>query len=150
MTLALVCALLAGAASGLLACGGEPETPEAQVRALLAEVEAAAEAGDVGAFKERVSERYEDPYGHDKRALGAFVALQMMRNRGGREIVLRVRDVTLPEPTRALVVAHVGLLGSGGGLRADTYRVEFDLALEGETWRLTWAQWRRASPGELL
>ena len=138
----------------LLACGaGEPETPEGQVRARLAELEAAAEAGDVGAFKELISERYQDAYGHDKQKLSAYVTFQVLRNQRGREIILRLRDVQILDPGRAAVVAHIGMAGSGAAsaLRGSVYALELDFEREpDEEWRITWAQWKPAAAAELL
>jgi hypothetical protein len=47
--------LLAALAAALAVACSQPETPEARVRALLAELEVAAEARDVAAMKERVA-----------------------------------------------------------------------------------------------
>lgn len=135
----------------LAGCGRQPETPEARVRAALSALEAAAEAGDVGAFRDLVSERYQDPYGHDKQGLTSFLALEVMRSGRGREVVMRVREVKLVSPTRAAVALHVGLAGAGGSrLRGEVYRVELDMGLEDGAWRLIWARWEPAPPSALL
>jgi len=135
-----------------LACAGEPDSPEAQVRALLAEIESAAEQGDVSAFKDLVSEGYEDPYGHDKKALGAFMTFNVLRHQRGREIILRVRQIAIPTPDRAAVTLHVGLAGSAarGSLHADVYEVELDVEREDQDWRLTWAEWKPSPATDLL
>lgn len=147
----LVCAVLLGTGAGALGCGGEPETPEGQVRALLEELETAAEAGDVGEVKDHVSERYEDRFGHDHRELAAFLTLQVMRH-GDRHLLLRVRDVALRDDGRVTVLTHVGLAGRGGPspLSADVYEVELDFVDEDGTWRVSWADWKRAPAGALL
>ncbi len=137
-----------------LACGAaEPETPEGQVRARLAEMEAAAEAGDVSLFKALISERYQDAYGHDKQKLSAYVTFHVLRNQRGREIILRLRDVQILDAHSAAVVAHIGLAGAGAGsaLRGSVYALELDLEREAdEEWRITWAQWKPAAAAELL
>src|SRR5262245_42021853 len=76
----------------VLACGAA-QSPEDEVRAALAALEQAAEAGDAGAFAELVSAAYQDPYGHDREKLRAFVAFHVMRSGRGREVVVRVREV---------------------------------------------------------
>jgi hypothetical protein len=63
--------------AALLGCGAPAATPEQQVRAALAALEAAAEAGDAGAFAELVSAGYQDPYGHDREKLRAFVGAEV-------------------------------------------------------------------------
>jgi hypothetical protein len=146
----LLAALALSAALGAGACR-EAETPEARVRAALASLELAAERGDVGAFDELVSASYRDAHGHDKPGLVAFVRLHVLRHPRGREVILRVRDVQLTSPATASVAAHAGFAGpSPGALRADAYALDLDLALEGDDWRVTWAQWRPAAPAELL
>jgi hypothetical protein len=147
LALALVlCVGLAGPG-----CGGEPETPEAQVRRLLAELEEALEGGDVAAVKDHVSEGYEDAYGHDRQALGAFLTFQVMRH-GSRHLLVRVRDVALRDDGRATVLVHAGLAGTGGAaaLSAEVYEVEMDWLREDGAWRLVWADWKPAPAGALL
>ncbi len=142
----------AAALAVALALGcGEEETPESQVRAALATIEAAAEAGDVGAFDDLVSATYRDAYGHDKRALADYVRFHVLAHPRGREVILRVRDVHLTSETTASVTAHAGFAGAAqSALRADVYALDLDLALEDDAWRVTYAEWRPAAPAELL
>ena len=139
-------ALLLGAA---LACGATP-TPEQEVRAVLAALEAAAEGGRAGDFAELVSARYEDSYGHDREGLRTFVAFHVMQSGRGREVIVRVRDVQFPEPERAAVTLAVGLSGAGSRLSAEVYAVDLDLAREDDAWRVAWAQWHAAPATDLL
>jgi hypothetical protein len=140
-----------------LACGGDALSPEEQVRTAIEAMEQAAEAGDVSAFKELVSERYQDPLGHDKRELAAYVAFHVMRN-ANRHVFLRVRSVEIREAGRAevaLVAAISGREVSGpeelAALHADVYKIDMDLDDEGDgEWRLVWAQWRTTAPTDLL
>jgi hypothetical protein len=149
--LALVLALVAALGlTALLACG-EETTPEQQVRAALAALEAAAEAGQAGDFSEWVSARYEDPYGHDRDKLRAFVAFHVMQSGRGREVIVRVREVAFPELARAAVTLAVGLAGRGSRLSAEVYAVEMDLVHEADgAWRVSWAQWKPAPATDLL
>jgi hypothetical protein len=129
----------------------EPESPETQVRAALAALEAAAEAGDVGAFDDLVSATYQDGEGHDKQQLADFVRFHVLRHPRGREVILRVRDVQLTSDSTASVVAHAGFAGAAQStFSADAYALDLDLAREDDVWRVTWAQWRPAAPAELL
>ncbi len=139
----------------LVACGGPEQTPEARVRQALGALEAAAEEGDVAAFKAFVSERYEDAHGHDRQALGRYVAFHVMRN-SSRHVVLRVRDVLIVSPGKAEVTVIAGIGGTRGGggattLHGNVYQIDVDLEEEdaGE-WRLVWAQWKPTAPAELL
>jgi len=143
--------VLAAACAGLLAACADPDRPEAQVRAALTQLEAAGEAGDVGAFSELVSDAYQDALGHDKQQLRDFVRFQVLRNPGGREVLLRVRSIQLTSAATASVMLHAGLAASGDGtIRGDAYAIDLDLAREGDVWRVTWAQWKPAAPAELL
>jgi hypothetical protein len=97
-----------------------------------------------------VSASYEDPYGHDREKLRAFVAFHVMQSGRGREVIVRVRDVQFPEPARAAVTLAVGLAGAGSRLSAEVYAVDLDLAHEDDAWRISWAQWRAAPATDLL
>ncbi|MBM4385326.1 MAG: hypothetical protein FJ091_18390 [Deltaproteobacteria bacterium] len=135
----------------VLACGGEPETPESRVRAALAALESAVEAGDVGAFSEGISPSYRDELGHDAQAVQSYLRFHVLRNPNGRELVLRIRDVQLTSAASASVMLHAGLAGAGESqLRANAYALDLDLALEDGEWRVVWAQWKPAAPAELL
>ncbi|MBW2240942.1 MAG: hypothetical protein JRH01_03065 [Deltaproteobacteria bacterium] len=139
----------------LTSCSAEVETPEVQIRRTLAALETAAESGDVSGFKELVSEQYTDAQGHDKQALGVYVAFQVMRN-GNRHIVLRVRDVLVISPGSAEVTLIAGIGGTRGAgdalsLHGNVYQIDVDLEEEETgTWRLAWAQWKPAAAAELL
>jgi hypothetical protein len=142
--------------AALLGCGSAL-TPEDEVRAVLGALEAAAEAGDAAAFSDLVSAAYQDPYGHDREKLRAFVAFHVVRSGRGREVIVRVRDVRIGpgEPARAAVTLAVGLAGGGsargpGGLGAEVYAVDMDLLREGDAWRVAWAQWHAAPATDLL
>jgi len=139
-------ALLLGAA---LACGEAP-TPEQEVRAVLGALEAAAENGRAGDFAELVSASYADPYGHDREKLRAFVAFHVMQSGRGRELIVRVRDISFPEPARAAATLAVGLASAGSRLSAEVYAVDMDLVREGDGWRVSWAQWHPAPATDLL
>ncbi len=137
-------------------CGGEPQTPEARVRAALAALETAAEAGDVQAFGEHVSERYADEAGQDRRALLGLVTFHVMRHRG-RHVFVRIRSLEIRESGRAEVTLAAALAGSTlageadvARLRADVWKIDLDLEEEDGDWRVVWAQWRPTAPADLL
>ncbi|MEN8159203.1 MAG: hypothetical protein ABFS41_03920 [Myxococcota bacterium] len=144
-TVLVVAALLVG-------CSDPAASPEDEVRAALMAIETAAEAGDASAFSELVSERYEDPYGHDREKLEAFVAFHVMRSGRGREVIVRVRDVHIEpsRPDQAAVTLALGLAGAGSRLSAQVYAVDVDLVREEGDWRVAWAQWRAAPASDLL
>src|SRR5262245_11497622 len=94
----------------LAACSGPAESPEDRVRAALAELEAAAEARDVGALKERISEAYSDAHGNDKQKLAGLATFHFMQNRGVH-LLLQVRKVMVERPGEARAAALVAMAG---------------------------------------
>ena len=140
-----------------LACGGDPLSPEAQVRTVIEDLERAAEEGDVSAFTAVVSESYQDERGFDKRDLAAYVTFHVMRHTH-RRFFARVRSIEIRVDDRAEVEVVAAISGrdvSGieelVGLQADVYKIDIDLDDEGDgDWRVVWAQWKRTAPTDLL
>lgn len=137
-------------------CGGEPESPEAQVRAQITRAVEAAEAKDVGALRAMVSDRYSDPDGRDKRAVEAILRLHFLRNQSVH-LYTRVQSVTVSKPDRAEASVLVAMAGVPitsevelPALRADLHRFDIDFALEDDTWRVERAVWSRAELGEIV
>jgi hypothetical protein len=147
----LLCALALALAP---ACPGDPATPEARVRAVLAALEEGARERDAAALKEHVSEGYADAGGRDKRAVAALATFHFLRNRSVH-LLARVREVEVAPPDAARARVVVALAGRPipgpealAGLRASVYRFDFELRLEAdEAWRVTAADWE---PGSLL
>jgi endonuclease YncB( thermonuclease family) len=138
-------ALLAAVVVG--GCG--TSDPEAELRALLAAAEQAAEAREIGFFDDLVGAGYRDSRGQDRAELlrmlrGYFLANQRI------EIVSRVDEVALEGADAARAVVHAGLLGqrSGAellaGVDADLYRFELELVKDGGEWRIIGADVSRA------
>ena len=139
----LACAL------AVLATGCAADDPEAEVRALLAAAEAAAEARDVGFFGGVLAESYRDARGNDRDAMlrtlrGYFIANQRI------EIVSRVDEIVIEGEGAARAVVHAGMLGRRtdapliDGIDADLYRFELELVNAGGDWQVVGADFRRA------
>ena len=149
--------LAAFAVSTLAACPAEPDSPEAQVRALFARAETAAEQKDAGALKDLVSENYADDGGHDRQAIAGLLTFHFLRHQS-IHLLTRVHAIGFPEPTRAAATIFVAMGGTPilvvddlARVRADLYRFDFDLADEADgDWRVTRAAWRRATPDDFL
>src|SRR5262245_2670920 len=101
-----------GIASALavLASGCQASDPEAEIRALLAAAEEAAEARDVGFFGDVLGDGYRDARGNDRdealRMLrGYFIANQRI------EIVSRVDEIVIEGGDAARAVVHAGMVG---------------------------------------
>ena len=149
--------LAAFAAQALAACPAQPDSPEAQLRALFELAEATAEEKDAGALKDLVSERYADDEGHDRQAIAGLLAFHFLRHQT-IHLLTRVHAIAFPEPTRAEATIFVAMGGTPilvvddlARVRADLYRFDFDLADEGSgDWRVTRAAWRRATRDDVL
>jgi len=132
-----------------LAAGCGAEDPEADIRALLAQAEDAAEARDAGFFGALLGDAYRDTRGNGRdeamRMLrGYFLANQRI------EIVSRVDEVVLEGSDAARAVVHAGMVGqrAGAGMLAgvdgDLYRFELELVNDGADWRIIGADFGRA------
>jgi hypothetical protein len=139
----LTCALV------VFAAGCAPGDPEVEVRALLAEAEAAAEGRDAGFFGAILGESYRDARGNDREETlrmlrGYFIANQRV------DIVSRVDEIVVEGEDAARAVVHAGMLGRRtgaallGGVDADLYRFELELVNEGGEWRVIGADFGRA------
>jgi hypothetical protein len=140
---------IASALAAMLASGCAPSDPEAEIRALLAAAEQAAEERDVGFFGSVLGAGYRDSRGNDRDELirllrGYFLANQRV------EIVSRVDEIVLEGEDAARAVVHAGLVGqrSGAtlidGVQADLYRFEVELVNDGGEWQIIGADFRRA------
>lgn len=138
-----IASLLAVLVSG---CGASD--PEAEIRALLAAAEEAAEARDVGFFGDALGESYRDARGNDRDEVlrmlrGLFIANQHI------EIVSRVDEIVIEGGDAARAVVHAGMVGrrtNAGlidGLDADLYRFELELVNDGGSWQVIGADFRR-------
>jgi hypothetical protein len=136
----LAAALVAGCGAG---------DPQAEIRALLAAAEEAAEARDTGFFADTLDADYRDSRGNGReeaiRAIrGLFLANQRI------EVVSRVDEVVLEGADAARAVVHAGLVGQRagasllGGMNADLYRFELELVNQDGDWRIIGAEIGRA------
>ena len=145
-------ALLSIALLGLCACASEPPSPEEQVRAVIAQAEAAAERKDLDALKALIAERYSDEYGNSKQNVTSLINLYFLQN---RSIYLFTRTDTLAfadsmQARASLLIAMAGQpIGDASVLslaRAALYRFDFTFADEGKgEWKVTRAAWQRAN-----
>ena len=121
------------------------------MRAVLSAIETAAEARDVGALREHVSDSYSDRRGNDARALAGIASFYFMQHRSVH-LLTRVRHVEVSAPGEARAVALVAMAGtpiSGpealAGLRASLYSFDLRLREEDGAWRVASAEWEPAT-----
>ena len=138
------------------ACSSPPQSAEAQIRALLAEMELAAEEKDLRPLKAVVSEQYNDELGNDRQAIVGLLTYHFLRNQS-IHLLTRVAAIELPEPERASVTTYVAMAGRPipdanalTQLRANLYRFDFALKTSGRRWQVTRAAWRPAEARDFL
>jgi hypothetical protein len=133
----------------LVACGPE-QTPEAQVRSVIAAGEAAAEARDLSALMELVAADFRDEQVGGREELQQYLRGYLVMHQS-IHLLTRVDSVELPYRDMAKVRLTVGTLGRDSAaasaleLAADVYDVQLELQLDGDDWRVTRASWRPAA-----
>jgi hypothetical protein len=142
-------AVMASVLAATLVAGCAASDPEAEIRAVLAAAEQAAEARDTGFFSDLLGAGYRDSRGNGREEAvrmirGYFIANQRI------EIVSRVDEVVLEGGDAARAVVHAGMVGQlageglVGGARADLYRFELELVNDGGDWQIIGAEFGRA------
>ena len=127
----------------LTACGGDPNDPEAEVRAWIAQGEAAAEEKDRSELLDMISETYTDARGNSHESIGDMLRVYFFRQQS-IALLTSIDDITLMGDTAAMVNLTVGMAGTGSGrigLDADAYRFEFELEKPDDEWLLIGARW---------
>ncbi|MGM0563145.1 MAG: hypothetical protein ACQES2_02340 [Pseudomonadota bacterium] len=131
--------------SALVACGGDrPDTPEGQLRAAAAAVEAAAEARDHGDVMDYIADSYNDPHGYDRDRLGKLLRVYFFRHKNIDIVSTITRLERIGEGHYNMVVS-AAMAGRGGSpVSADLRRFEVtwvDQSGDGD-WQITRARWK--------
>lgn len=149
--------VLALTASAVLCACTSPDSPEAQLRALIEQAETAAESKDLGELKDLVSERYGDDNGLDRQKLTRLLQFYFMRQQS-IHLFTRIRSITLPTPGQARIELLVAMAGRPipaaeelARLQADLFRFDLELVDEGRgAWKVVRAGWRRVEANDFL
>jgi len=142
---AWVAALVASTVT-LAGCGRD-ESPEAQVREVIAAGEAAAEERDLGSLLEMVSPTFRDGNGGGRDELRQYLRGYFVMNQSVH-LLTRVESVEFPYRDYARVKLSVGMLGrastgaSSLDLAADAKEIVLELKLEDDEWKVVRATWR--------
>ncbi len=124
-------------------CGGPDEGPEAELRAWVDAMHAAAEAKDRRAMMRGVSQAYSDSRGNGRDDVENLLRLYFLRQ-NRVEFIPRVDSIRVIDGTAAevaLTVAMAGTDSSAFGISADAYRFELELEADDESWQLISARW---------
>jgi hypothetical protein len=132
-------ALLAIAFALLAGCRREP--PEQALRATIASMQAAAEAGDTDALFKPIAEDFSGSEGMDRQAFRRYVMVMRLRN-AQVTVALGPIDARLIGD-RATARFTAAISGGAGFLpeRAQVYQVDTGWRLEGGDWKLISAKW---------
>lgn len=132
------------------------DSPEAQVRALLARGVTAAEKKESGVLRQLISEKYSDSQGQDKKAVEAMLRFYFLRHQS-IHLFTRIRQISFPQQDLAQADVMVAMAGQQISdaeelerLRADLHRFEITLARENGEWKVMRAEWRRAEFADFL
>jgi hypothetical protein len=138
-------------ASAMLAAGGcgQPDSPEQQVRAVVAAGESAAESRDLSALMDLVAEDYRDADGLGREELRSYLRGYLLGH-PSISLVTRIESLEFPYRDMARLRLTVGMLGRGEGAgaaldaAADLHEIELELVLQGDEWRVRRAEHRSA------
>jgi hypothetical protein len=144
------CALLLASAL-LVACGGDPASPEERIGALIDAMEQAVEAGSVEQAAELLHPNYRDDIYPNKSAAMRMLAAYLRRH-SGIHLFSVVDTIDLaPDGAGANAVIYVAMSGVAvdsvetlARLRADLYRFDVELGLLEGDWRVLHGRWERA------
>jgi hypothetical protein len=124
----------------------DPQSPGQKVRAVIEQMEQAAEARDVGEFSEHVSTSYRDEYGQGREAAARYARGYFMANQS-IHLLTRIENLEFPATDEARATVLVGMVGRDQGedwsLAADLYRFKVTLVDEDGEWKVTYAEWER-------
>jgi hypothetical protein len=142
-------AMLVVLATFVAGCG-DSQTPDARVRAVIAQGEQAAEARDLSGIMDLVAPSYRDGHGGGRDELKQYLRGYLVAHQA-IHLLTKVASVEFPYRDMAKVRLTLGTLGrdtaaaTAFDLAADVYEVELELALDDDEWRVTRASWRPVS-----
>jgi len=137
---------MAAMAATFAGCGGD-HSPDAQVRAVIAAGEAAAEERDLGSLLDMVSPTFRDGNGGGREELKQYLRGYFVMNQSVH-LLTRIESVEFPYRDYARVKLSVGMLGRGAAgaasldLAADAKEIVLELTLEDDEWKVVRATWR--------
>jgi Tfp pilus assembly protein PilP len=120
---------------------GPSATPEDEIRALVDDVEAAAEARDASELRGFVADDYQDASGRDATEVRNFLHAWLVAH-PSVNLITRIDSIELEGTELARLEVTVGMIGreaseeSAWDLAADVERLEVRLAREGGDWHV--------------
>lgn len=122
----------------------EPSPPEAEIRALIANAETAAEARDLGYIRPLIAEAYTDRRGYNKPEIENLLRLLFARYQS-LHLQVYIESIEFEQPYIANATALVGMADTAGALPdVDLYQFDFRLIRnDDDEWKLVEAEWLR-------
>ncbi|MDY6947718.1 MAG: hypothetical protein SXG53_18575 [Pseudomonadota bacterium] len=137
------------AALATLAACGEADSPEQQVRAVIDQIESAAENRDVGEFSEHLSEDFRDSTGMGADEVARYLRGYFIANQS-IQLLTRIEQLDFPTDGEARAQVLVGMVGreaaaaSQWDLAADLHTFKLALRREDGDWKVTFAEVMRS------
>ncbi len=134
----------------LAAACGPDATPEAQVRAVIARGEVAAEARNLSGLMDLVSPKYQDGQGAGREDLKQYLRGYLVTHQS-IHLLVKVDSVEFPYKDMAKVSVTLGTLGRDAAtastfdIAGDVYDLDLEFQLDDGDWRVTRARWHSAS-----
>lgn len=147
MTHRLHLAALLAALALLDACGSH-DSPEAQVRKVVADLEAAAEARDADDLMQFVAEDFRDAYGQGSAELARYLQGYFIANQS-IHLLTRIEALQFTNDDEARLRVTVAMVGreadaaAAWNLAADLHDFDVTLRRQHGRWRVSYARWRR-------
>jgi len=127
----------------LSGCGDPPDSPEAEIRAWVADGQRLAEEKQRGALVDMISPAYQDARGNERDDIENMFRVYFLRQ-NNIELLTSIDDIRVFGDTAAEVDLTVGMAGTNDGVlgfSADAYRFELELVRDDDEWLLLAGRW---------
>lgn len=127
----------------LAACGDPPESPEAEIRAWVANGQSLAEEKERRSLVDMISPAYRDTRGNERDDIENMFRLYFLRQ-NNIELLTSIEDIRVFGDTAAELDLTVGMAGTNDGVfgfSANAYNFEMELVREDDEWLLISARW---------
>ena len=133
----------------LTACSeSEDVTPQAQIKAIIEQVEEGVEQRSLSQVLNNISETYSDHKGRTKKDIARMTQLQILRNEN-IHILTRIKFIDVVdsyasvELSSAMTSRALDLNIEANRLKADSYKVSIAFKKEPDQWRIVSTSWQR-------
>ena len=129
----------------ITACDNDTQTPEQQIKAVIADIEQGIEERSLSQVMEHISDDYHDHKGRSKKDIKRYVQLQILRNQN-ITILSRVKSLDIQNDIASVELsAAAAARGSElniASVRADTHKASVVLKSDSGDWKVISASLR--------